>query len=249
MSLNIPDITIVNAINAFLSLLRKDYNDNQTNNTPQRSLLYLLYNGLNLGKYDLYANIVQIINTTPQSPKHIEAQLSYDPNNQKTVPIIWVTLPSENQQNNSLGVGEGNQSETLLNNEPQQDTYKKLYNYRWATTYQVVIGSENKNETLVLYHLIKDMMVAAIGHFDSNGISNLKIGGGEIRMQYIIPDKIFTRAITLNFEYEQVIPEIFIQAVYKKLFLFWKPEGAIVAQGPIEIDAPTESDSSDSDSL
>jgi hypothetical protein len=234
MSLLIPEIELVNTLNAVLKVLREDYINYEANGQPTRSLLFQMLGNVALGQYDYFQNAKNIILTTPESPKHIEVKLSFDQNAQQIAPSIWVALPSENNRNNSLNVGEGNYEETLFNNSPDQDEYKKVLSYRWSTTYQIVICSKNKNETTILYHLLKAMMVACITHLEHEGFSNMKIGGGDVKL-VSLPDAFYTKAITLNFEYEQKIPSIFNGLVYRTLRLYWKPEGAEVADGPIEI--------------
>lgn len=235
MSLLLPDVEIVNALNTVLNVLREDYKQLESVRKQNRSLLYLMFGNVTLGEYDFFQNVKELILTTPESPRHIEAKLSLDHNTQQITPSIWVGLPSENNRNNSLGVGEGIATELLFNNYPDQDEYKELLTYRWGTTYQIIIGTINRNETLILYHLIKAMIVACITHLEHQGLSNMKIGGGDLKMMSM-QDRLFTKAVTLNFEYEQNIPSIFNGAVFRKLKLYWKPEGAEIAAGPIEVE-------------
>lgn len=245
MALVIPDIIILDTVNKCLQILRDDYNSNIANGTEDRSLLYILFNALTLGRYDFYENIKSLIITTPENPRHIFATESYDQNVNKT-PHIYVTLPSESTKNNSMGIGEGDYDEIVYDNpSPEQDQYRKQYNRRYFCTYLVVIIAENRNESLVLYHLIKNMMVTCTNHFHMEGIQNLTIGGQDLKMDTSTIDRIFKKGITLNFEYEQQVPDIFIKGIYNKLLLYWKPEGAITRQGPITIT----SDDSDADSF
>jgi hypothetical protein len=235
MALRIPDIVLINTINMCLKIARTNYNTNNDSGREHRSILALLFKGLVIGEYDVFENIKKLVLTTPEDPRHIEAQLSYDHNASSNAPIIWITLPSENNRNNSLSTGEGDQEPLYLaGEEGGQDSFLPQYNYRFGTTYQIVLGSINKNEVTLLYHLIKSLLVSCIGHLEQEGISNLKIGGGEIRTA-AIPSRFFTKAITLNFEYEQVIPETASSLIYRKIRLFSKPIGATVASGPIEI--------------
>lgn len=245
MALVIPDITLLDTCNKLLRIIRDDYHSNITANTESRSLLYTLFHALTLDKYDVYDNIKKIIITTPENPKHIDyVTLSFDQNSNKT-PHLYLTLPSESTINNSLGIGEGDQNELVYDNFPQQSEYRKQFNRRYLTTYYLVIVSENRNENLILYHLFKNLLVSCTNHLHLSGLQNLKIGGQDLKINTGIPDKIFMKAITLSFEYEQQVPELVVKNIYHKLQIYWKPEGAITAEGPIEID----SDDSDADSF
>src|SRR5688572_14014895 len=98
----IPDFTLVKTINMILQILREDYAEKVANAQEHRSLISLMFKNNMLGEYDLLENVVHMIMTTPQDPMHIQAQAAYDHNAQGSAPIIWVTLPSENNRNNSL---------------------------------------------------------------------------------------------------------------------------------------------------
>jgi hypothetical protein len=247
MALVIPDITLLDTCNKILTVIRNDYEINRLAGTEERSLLYILFYSLTLGRYGLYDNVKQMLITTPSDPKHIDVvTLSYDQNTSK-VPALYLTLPSESTgRGNSLGIGQGDYDEVVFNNDyPEQDERRALFNRRYNCTYQLVIVSDNRNEAMVLYHLFKNMLVTCTNHLALSGIENLRIGGQDLNIQTSLPDKVFLKAITLNFEYEQQVPEMIVKRIYDRLLLYWKPEGAEVRQGPIVID----SDDSDSDSF
>lgn len=231
MSLVIPDQVIVNTLNLALTAIRNDYRTAIERGQENRSLLYLLFNSLSLGRYDYYENVKQLIITTPEDPKHLDVSLSYDKNIAK-VNHVFVTLPSENEKNNSLAIGAGNYEELTYNN-TEGDTQRTQYSRRYSSTYYVVIICENRNEMIVLYNLFMAIIINCINHFDLEGLENLKTGGQDLRFQSI-PDGIFQRAITLNFEFERVIPELQFNDIIRTIRLYWRPEDAITRQGPIE---------------
>lgn len=243
MALVIPDVVLLDCVNKLLNTIRSDYRANITSSTEDQSILYTLFFSLELGDYKLYENVKKIIITTREDPKHIDsATLSFDLNSNKS-PHIYITLPSESTVNNSLGIGQGDQDEIIISNPDGQDQYRGQFNRRYLCTYQVVIVSENRNEALVLYHLFKNLLVAATNHLHLKGLQNLKIGGQDIILRDIPVDRNYRKAITLTFEYEQQIPDFLVKTVFNKLKLYWKPEGAEDRQGPIDIDGD-ESDSS-----
>lgn len=237
MSLNLPDITIVETINLAIKAIRDDYNTCVNDGHENRSALYLLFNGISMGKYNIYDNAKKLIITTPENPKHLEVKHSFDSTSGKS-PSIYVTLPSENDRNNSLSIGEGNADELVFDNtDPEQDEYKKQYMRRYATTYYAVVVTENRNEMVIIYNLLKYILVICTNHLALQGVENLKIGGQDIRLENSVPDKVFMRAVTLNFEYEQLAPELAFQKIYKKVRLFWKLNNTDPAQGPIDFNA------------
>lgn len=235
MSLIIPDIVIVDTLNAALSVIRNNYNDAIDDGQEERSLLYILLNDVAIGKYQYYANAKELLITSPTDPKHLDVKLAYSHNSSDPTVSVYVALASDNNKNDAIGIGEGNQEELLYTNDVGQDEYAKQYNRRFATTYQVIIVGENKSQVSVLYNVLRALIIACTNHFELSGLSNLRIGGQDIRLQTAAPDRLFSRAITLNFEYEVTTPEIFIRSVFTKIDLYYKPEGADTAQGPIQV--------------
>jgi len=242
----IPDILLINTLNTALTAVRNDYNESVQANQLYRSFLYLSFKNLSLGNYVVFDNAKKLIITTPQDPNHLDVKGNYDKNiNNRT--FVYVTLGSESDRNNSIGIGIGDNEILTFNNTPEDDDeYKSQFSRRYATTYNLMIGGENKNEVIVLYNLFKSILTVCINHLSLEGLSNIKLGGQDIRNNNSIPDNLFLRPITISFEYEEVVPELAFKEIVRKIRLYWKPEGATVAQGPIEFS--NEDDITDSDS-
>jgi|JI10StandDraft_1071094.scaffolds.fasta_scaffold00684_52 hypothetical protein len=218
MAVLVPEVIIAKALNTVLSIVRTNHLEAITNNQESRSLLYLLFNGTALGNYDFYANAKNLIITTKQNPKHLEVKLSYDQNTTGNAAGVFLNLSSDTAKTDSISIGEGDQEELVFTNGGgAQNEYVKQYMRRFITTYQLVFIADNKNEISILYNLFRCMTIALTNHLALEGISNLKLGGQDLRVDLGIPDKLFIRAITLNFEYEVVTPEIFIQDVFTKI--------------------------------
>jgi len=216
MSLLIPDVKIINTYNKILDILRTDYSAHIDAGTEERSMLYLLFQGNTLGKYDLYANIKQLIITTPEDPNHLEVRLSYDPTSTTSNNMIYVTLASENAMHDSLQIGEGDNPELLFTNDDEANEYRKQFTRRFATTYTVMVMGKNRNEMLVLFHLLKAMTITCINHLTQEGLQNVKIGGQDVR--FTGSDiGLFARGINISFEYEQTVPEVIIKTVVNKI--------------------------------
>jgi len=213
----IPEIILANTCNKVLNIIRQNHLDAIVNNQEDRSLLYLLFNGNSLGKYNLYDNAKQLLITTSESPLHLEVRLGYDRTPTTQGASIYIAMSSESDRNNTLQIGEGDQEELVFENEVGQDEYIKQYRRRYSTTSQIFFVTQNRNELMVLYHLFKSIITSCINHFALEGLSNLKIGGQDIRLNTSIPEVVFMRAITLTYEYDQVVPEIFIQNIFKKI--------------------------------
>lgn len=216
MAAIIPDIIIIDTLEIILKVLRDDYIAAVDKDT---SLLKKIFEDLRLERYVFFDQIVSILITTEKDPDHIKVNASYDPERLK-FPSIHVSLPSEQPGfADSLGVGEGDEGVVLNDADPNLATqYERQFNRGWNATYQIIIVSDNKNEILALYHLLKLGIVSTINHFELNGINNVKVGGMDLRgLDPSIPPGIFMRAITMSFGYESVAPGYFIETIINKI--------------------------------
>lgn len=243
----IPDFILINSLNTGLEAVRNDYNNLFLQNKESRSFLSLLFRDSGLENYVAFTQCKALIITTPKNPKHVIVKSSLDKNS-NSAPFVYVTLGSENDRNNSIGIGQGDNEILRFDNtnDNETDTYKNQYSRRYMTTYYVMIGGENKNEVVILYYLFKAILTVAMNHVIFEGLQNIKIGGQDIRANTVIPDSIHIRPITLTFEYEQVVPDISNTDIIRQINLYWKPDGSITAMGPIVIE---NDDDLDSDSI
>lgn len=245
ISLLFPEHIILKTVNDLLTTIRTDFKNKQNEGRIEESLLYLLLNDQEVSDRSLYDEAVKIFITTPQNPKHFNCTLSFDHNDTK-IPQLYVTQPAENPMNNSIGIGEGDQEEiTFGRNAPEQDEYRVQFMRRYNATHYILIVCENRIEMTVIYNVLKAFLVSCINHFELEGLSNLQIAGQELKMRNEIPDRLFQKAIVMTFQYEQVSPSLVIEDVFRKIRIFWKPEGAETPQGPIEFE---ESDDLNDDS-
>lgn len=232
MALIIPELVLIDTLNKLLAIVRDDYATNVISSTEEDSYLYMLFNGLVLDSYDMYENAKKVIITNTEDPNHIAAVTLAFNRNSGSAPAIVLNTPGESTNNNSLSIGEGDFDEIIVGGE-----YRKQFNRRWLATYSLMFVGENKVAIIILYHLFKSLLVSAMNHLAVVGIENLKIGGQDLNINISAPDSLFMKNITLNFEYEQRVPEFGQRLIINRLLLYWKPEGAVTRSGPLIIDA------------
>lgn len=240
----LPDILLVNSLNTALRAIRNDYQTQVASGHEERSVLFLLFADTEtLGNYEAYKTARVLIINTDESPKHllVRSALDQTPNQG---PFVFVALAAESDRNNSTGIGVGDQDQLVYDEGGPGETYRDQFRRRWATTYQVVIGSENKGEVIVLYNFFKALLVILINHLTLEGLLNIKLGGQDLRVNVSIPDKVILRGITVNFEYEMVVPELSFKDIIRTIRLYWKAEGTTTPRGPIVITEDFSDDSS-----
>lgn len=235
ISLFCPEHLILKTVNDILTIIRSDYRNKILEGREEENMLYLLLYGQTVGKHNLYQEAVSIFITTAQNPKHFDCKLNYDQNS-TNAPQIYITQPSENERNNSIGLGEGDQDELVLTRDDEADQYREQYRRRYLATHYVVIVCENRMEMTIIYNVLKSMIASCMNHFALEGLSNLKLGGQELKLRSEIPDKLFQKGIVMSFEYEQVSPSIVIKEIFRKISIFWRPVEADTSQGPITVE-------------
>jgi hypothetical protein len=243
----LPELVILATVNMILKIIRKDYNDKVQQGKENENLLYLLLQGQSVGRSDLYKEAVQIFITTSENPKHFDCKLNYD-QNAAEAPQLYVTQPAENTVNNSLGIGVGDQDELILVSTEDPDQFREQYARRYTTSQYVMIVCENRTEMYIIYNVIKAMLVACFNHLELSGLSNLKLNGQELKMRGEIPDKLFQKAVIMNFEYQQVTPAIVVNDVIRKIQIYWRPIEAETSQGPIVVSVDDDLEDSSSSS-
>lgn len=216
--MTVPDIVLLETVNAAIQALRDDYiTTTVTNSQPESKtmLYYMLGTSAALQRYNFFEQAKKIILTTPQQDgdTHLEANLSFDMNSWKGNPIIYITMPSSQGIHNSLGLGEGNFDEILDGN----GNFKKQFVRRKRSTYQIMILSNNKTTTMLLYYLIDCLILACHDHLELSGLSNIQYNGGDLNIREVLPDKVFGKYIGLTFEYETVGKEFNINAIVSNI--------------------------------
>jgi len=232
----LPDFILIKALNLALVALRNDYKNNVLAGTEDRSVLKLMFQNVEpLGNYDVFTQAKALIDTTAESPKHLLVVSSLDANFNKG-PFVYVTLGADGDRNNSIDQGIGDNAPLVFNNNDGTQSSKQVFQRRFAATYHVVIGSQNKEEVVVLYTVFQALLMVLTSHVAFEGLLNVKYGGQDVRVDLGVPDKVVTRVITINFEYEQSVPEFAFTTIATKILLYWQAQGAQVPSGPIVIE-------------
>lgn len=197
MAIVIPEIILFNAIKNVLTLIRKDYNDNIADTT--KSFLYRILVGNKIQRYNLFEQAVTVLITNETDPRHLDVNLFFNAK-RASVPTLHITLPSENEKNNSMNNGEGFREYIY---EDSINTAIKTFNRRFSPKYSIIITSDNTNEIVLLYHLLRSIFISLNGHFNMVGLENPKLSGGDININPdLVPLGVFLRALNMEFEYD-----------------------------------------------
>ena len=197
--LNVPEVTLYKTVNSILNFLRSDLDSNVS--TPEKSFLYKLCGDetMSNGRYQYFEQAKKVFTSKIDDPRFIDVHMMYNLQSAKPVSIVISHSAESTGSGNGLGLDEAFHTQVVNDNETFNNSLTRRYN----ATYQLIIVTDNTNESVLVYQILKSMLLSFTNHLNFLGIANLKIGGQEMRLQSDhIPKHLNTKALTLNFEYD-----------------------------------------------
>lgn len=206
MSMVVPELKLYELINVLMSEVGADYN--RHSNKENTMLFHLFGNSNKIGKYDYYEQAVDLFTRKADHPNKINIRMMYDAA-QASIPTIHITMPSENDDHNTIGVGEGGKKDDIIYDDVEK-TSTPLYNRRFQTQFHIVCTSTSSQEVFLMYHVLRAAMVASLDYIDLMGLKNPKLSGQDIRQKDDqAPNHIYMRGIGLACFYIVEIPRYF----------------------------------------
>lgn len=201
----IPEFQVVNLVKSIFKYYKSDYEE-KTDKTE--SLLYLLFNTATVvdEKFNLYEQAVALVTRNKGNSRFIKINLGFNAK-EAAVPTVHITIPREMPGNNSIGIEAGTFYTGVIEDEDSTRVYNER---RFDSSFELVCTSDNYNEVLVLYNLLKFGIVTFFDTFSLEGIENVKISGQELRIKSdIVPESIYMRSVSLGCSYDIIIPQAF----------------------------------------
>lgn len=195
----LPELILKDAIDKALNFARQDYANTTDKN---KSWLALCFKDLIIDDYDFFQQVVGIICTDVDNPRHFKGDLMFNAK-KNNLPSFHITLPAESPTDNSLGIGEVEE-----NNLQQSDGFRQVFSRRIQTNYNVVVVSDNTQEVIVLYHLMRTMLIALLPHLHLSGLVNVTFAGQDINPYRDLAPTLYMRAISLGVQYETYSPSL-----------------------------------------
>jgi hypothetical protein len=227
--ITIPEYILLDIVKKSLQFLRADY---AANSDPEKSYLRLLLKNSGLERYDSVTQVEAIFLKEIDDPRYLDVSMMWNMNVEK-VPAIYVALPSETTQpgGNGLGVDEGYQDyifeDTEFDNNGDTVTpgsFRSLYTRRFESTYGIIVTSDNSNEVVIIYHVLKNMMISLMPTISLMGLQNVVLGGNDVNIKSdLIPKNMFMRSLTLRAQYETSAPDIFKHTMFQHIFAHGTP--------------------------
>jgi len=197
MLATIPEIILQDVIKKLLAYVRTDYANKVD---KEQTILYYLLNDQVLRKYNFFEEAKSVFITKDTDQRHIAVNMMFNRDRQ-AVPTIHIMLPSENETDMTLGIGEGER--LYITDQDDTSLVRKTFNKRFRSNYNIVVTSENANEVILIYHVLRSLLISANPHFNLKGLYNIKLGGRDLQINPdLVPSHIFMKSISFDCEYE-----------------------------------------------
>lgn len=207
----VPEGIIEDRLQLALDYIRKEYREAAD---KSKTVLGYIASDQRLGKYEYGKELVKGLITTAKEPRHIEIKQSYDPND-RTYPGIYLNLADEEDQNSSIGQGVGDHQfvgdQAIFDDDGNEVT--DIYSKRYTARYYLTILSDNKNETIGLYHFFKMLLITIGQIMELEGMQNFKVSGKGNTFDSRIPTGIHLRVITISLNYEAYSPDFYANII------------------------------------
>lgn len=201
VSVRIPEYILFEGLAAGLKYLKSDY-DAQSIKT--NSLLYLYLKNVGIQRYQFFEQAKKVFFAKDEDPRKLVFDLIYN-RSKDGAPSIYITMPAEQSAQNTLGFGETGDDVvyTDFNNFGEDGYFRPQFTRRFQSTYSFVITSDNENEVVLIYHVVRALLISLNTHFALAGLQNIKLGGADLKnYNKELPNNLCARTVNLSCEYE-----------------------------------------------
>lgn len=216
MAIAIPELIIQSLVEGIFAHVKRDIEDATSDD---EMILYKLFNGLSVGKRNYFVEAKDLFSRDRKThPRAIETHLFF-PKAQKDTPTVNIILPGEQSMYNEIGVGEtGHEEDISLNADSSE--YTPTYLRRFDGQLVVLITSDNHQETLLIYHLLKSMFISIFDASEFGGLQNPVLSGRDLAVNEMNnPPHLFTRALSIKHMHEVKVPRFFSSQEIGKIVL------------------------------
>lgn len=209
----IPEAIILEALEKGLKFIRTDFNNVQDETD---SYLYQLLEGVSMERYNYFKQAKAVFLCEEDNPRKLNVDFMYNMNVDK-VPSIYVALSSEQNGQNGLGLDQG-----YMEPIEKEDGSVDVFTRRENTSYSIMITSDNSNEVVMIYHIVRALLLSLTIHLNLKGLENISIGGQDLQLRAdLVPKNLFMRALNVSLQYEFSTPDLTNNPIIKDLFFLW----------------------------
>lgn len=223
--LTIPEFILHDTLTKLLTWIRADY---IAQSDKTKSYIYRLLNGAGFQRYDFFTQAIAVFCGPDDDPRKLTVELMFNME-RKGAPSIHITLPAEQTQSggNGIGVDENYIPDEIIEGDPDTHTPGEdtpIYTRRYQAIYNVVVTSDNSNETILVFHVVKALLTAATFHLHQNDLQNISLGGQDIRPYNELANQLYMRAVSVSLQYDTSVIAIDSLPIPNDLVVTGTPE-------------------------
>lgn len=194
----IPEVILYNTINTFLNVVHLDYI--QATNKAD-SIIGQMFNfddndrRIIMQDFDYYKQASTILTRDEESVRKLHFNIGYNMQ-RMSAPTVHILMPSENKGRiDTIGHSEDRE---MVGNFMQIEKTRSN-----ASTYYLMITSDNSSEVMIVYYWLKSMFLLFHEELELLGLRNLNHSGQDINLQQdLAPNNVFHRNLSLSFDFE-----------------------------------------------
>lgn len=198
IQLIVPETIILQAVESILAFIERDFN---ANIDETKTVLYRILNqDIALQRIKFYEQSKKIFITAIDHPRKISVNLGF--NMQRNgLPTLHIINPDDRQSaNNGINIDEGYQDPIY---DSATTLYRQVYSRRFDANLKIIFTSDNTNEVIIAYHLLRALLIPAINHLTLAGLEQCSLSGGDIAINdQLAPLNIYMKELVLNFSYD-----------------------------------------------
>lgn len=232
--LTIPEFILHDTLTKMIEFIREDYVLNSADTT--KSYIHKLLDGAGFQRYDFFDQAIAVFCGPKDDPRFLSVELMFN-RQRKGAPSIHITLPAEQQaaQGNGLGIDEGYiDNEFVTESVPDDEdtdpitvgtagSATPIYTRRYQAVYNIVVTSDNVNEVILIFHVVKALLTATIPHLHYNNLQNISMGGQDIQPYNDLAMNLYMRAVTVSLQYDTSVPSKYELIIPKDIIVDGKP--------------------------
>ena len=210
--MNIPEVTIFNALKDVLAFLKEEGID--TSNHPGTSWIERIFRGNKINSFDMVKEAKAILLT--ESTRRVYIGVGYNMERASNGPCIHIITPSLQSAGSGNAIGFDRDYVPSFTEYPNSKKYHS-FTRRFSHTINLLITAPNMNEVLLLFYFLTGVFVANHDRFANFlGTELITVGGQDISFQQdLVPMNIFHRNFTISFDFDitvdQMIEEVSIE--------------------------------------
>ena len=229
----IPEVVIYNSIRNIVNFLKEDYKGNSDKSKSYLGLLLSDSGGIE--NYNFLEQADSVFGEKNDNPRDIQVNMFFN-KKMANIPSVHLMMAGDGEQveGEGIGVDEGYIGGTEVENDDDTVTYRNKFSRRYKGAYNIVITSDNSNEVLLLYNVLRACGVAITQSLNLAGIESARLSGSDINLNPdSVPNGVFARSLTLQYQYEIRVPSLFTSERLAKVAFQGYPSGI-----PDETDKP-----------